>query len=486
MKLASPALALALLASSSLVSASNPASGNAVQTSAASTAETRARLVVLTDIGTDPDDEMSLVRLLLYANEIDIEGLAATTSTWLRTAVNPGLIEERVRAYGKVLPNLRRHASGYPDAATLLARIRSGQVAYGMEGVGADKDTAASRMIIEAVDRPDPRPVWIAVWGGANTLAQALWTVRHTRTPAQLDAFVAKLRVYAISDQDDAGPWLRAEFPKLWWIGSIHAYGAYQEAAWVGMHAPVPSPDSGTSTQPWLDAHIRKGPLGALYPKIAYIMEGDTPSFLNLIPNGLAVPEQPNWGGWGGRYGKVSDAYGLWADVADTVLGNDGKPVTGNQPTVWRWRGAVQSDFAARINWSMAPERQGANHHPVAVLNGRPGRQPVTIEACPGDTLRLSAAGTADPDANTLSYRWWQYKDIAGGFFPDTVDISGSGPDVEVRIPLKNSRGGAPAAKRSFHVILEVTDDGAPRLTSYRRAIITAPPEPARCPPPDR
>ena len=38
----------------------------------------RPRLFVLTDLANEPDDEESLVRLLAYANEFDIEGIAAT------------------------------------------------------------------------------------------------------------------------------------------------------------------------------------------------------------------------------------------------------------------------------------------------------------------------------------------------------------------------------------------------------------------------
>src|ERR1043166_7061043 len=50
------------------------------------------RVFVLTDMGNEPDDQMSMVRLMLYTNEMDIEGLVATTSTWLRNKVNPETI----------------------------------------------------------------------------------------------------------------------------------------------------------------------------------------------------------------------------------------------------------------------------------------------------------------------------------------------------------------------------------------------------------
>ena len=46
------------------------------------------RVLVLTDIANEPDDQMSMVRFLVYSNGFDVEGLVATTSTWMR---NKGL-----------------------------------------------------------------------------------------------------------------------------------------------------------------------------------------------------------------------------------------------------------------------------------------------------------------------------------------------------------------------------------------------------------
>ena len=60
------------------------------------------RLIVLTDMGGDNDDSQSIVRLLLYSNEIDVEGLIATTSTFMTDRTNPWLIEIAVNAYAKV------------------------------------------------------------------------------------------------------------------------------------------------------------------------------------------------------------------------------------------------------------------------------------------------------------------------------------------------------------------------------------------------
>src|ERR1700687_5534492 len=44
----------------------------------------RPRVIVMTDIANEPDDQMSLVRFLLYSNQFDVEGLVATTSTWMK------------------------------------------------------------------------------------------------------------------------------------------------------------------------------------------------------------------------------------------------------------------------------------------------------------------------------------------------------------------------------------------------------------------
>jgi hypothetical protein len=179
-----------------------------------------------------------------------------------------------------------------------------------MAAVGPNQLSAGAEAIIRAADRPQPRPLWVSVWGGANTLAQALQHVRATRTPSEAEAFVRKLKVYAISDQDDAGPWIRREFPGLSYIvkPSPPDGQEYASATWTGISGDVfyrncAGADGTTVTNEWLERNVRaKGPLGRLYPKFAFIMEGDTPAFLGFTANGLESHRSPSWGGWGGRY----------------------------------------------------------------------------------------------------------------------------------------------------------------------------------------
>ena len=282
-------------------------------------------------------------------------------------------------------------------------------------------DSPGSELLIEVVDRDDPRPVWVTVWGGPNVLAQALWKVRATRSAAEVGRLSRKLRVYTISDQDDSGPWIRKNFPDLFYIASpgVHSGGAYHFATWSGIsgdnfHGRFVGADFTLVDNPWLDVHIRsKGPLGAQYPHMEYLMEGDTPSFLNLVNNGLSDPEHPDWGGWGGRYEFYTprlqkqfvepETRPLWTDAQDEVLGVDGKWHTGNHETIWRWRSAYQNDFAARMDWTIKPYSE-ANHPPVPKL-GHANR----LTAKPGERVDLSAEGTTDPDGDELSYQWFYY-----------------------------------------------------------------------------
>ena len=221
----------------------------------------RPRLLVLTDIANEPDDQMSLVRLLVYSNRVEIEGLVATTSTWMRRAVRPDVIRTVLDAYEQVQPKLLEHEKGFPTAASLRALVTTGQPGYGMAFVGEGKSSPGAELIIRAADRADPRPLWVTAWGGANTLAQALTQVRATRTPAELERFVSKLRVYAISDQDDAGPWLRREFPTLHFINipSTQDGAEYYLATWTGIsgdrfYRNAPGADFTTFSDAWIDA----------------------------------------------------------------------------------------------------------------------------------------------------------------------------------------------------------------------------------------
>src|SRR5690606_9913575 len=190
-----------------------------------------------TDIEADPDDTQSLIRLLLYAESIELQGLIATTSTHMRAAVHPDSIREVIGTYSKIHDNLVAHDPCYPTPDYLYSLVKQGQPEYGMGGVGPGKDTEGSDWIIQTLEHEDERPLWISAWGGVNTLAQALHTLRSTRPAAEVERLAARLRVYTISDQDDAGPWLRKTFPSLFYI--VSPGGDYGAATWTGINLVV-------------------------------------------------------------------------------------------------------------------------------------------------------------------------------------------------------------------------------------------------------
>ena len=252
---------------------------------------------------------MSMVRLLVYSNQFDIEGLVATTSTWMRNRVRPDVIRSVIDAYEQVQPNLLTHEPGFPTPSRSAPSSTSGQPGYGMAAAGAGMSSGSAAIFAPRTRRTRGRSGCPRGAARTRSRRRCCTCARHARRPS-VDAFVSKLRVYTISDQDDAGPWIRREFPTLFYI--VVAVDAGRRAVLlrdVDRHQrrSVLSQRAGrrlhdVHRRVGEREHPRKGPLGKLYPNPCCIHEGDTPSFLGLIDNGLASAMSPTFGGWGGRY----------------------------------------------------------------------------------------------------------------------------------------------------------------------------------------
>ncbi len=454
------------------------------------------RLIVLTDIEADPDDSQSLIRLLLYSNQIDIEGLIAVTSIHQKARVAPETIRKIINGYSKVQPNLLKHEPGYPTGQALLTTVKHGLPVFGMEGVGKGKDSEGSEWIIKVLENGDNRPVWISVWGGPNCLAQALWKIKDTKSAEEAKKLIAKLRVYTISDQDDTGYWIRKNFPDLFYIVSPGNYGT---STWVAINSVIRGANNEVISNNWLADNIQQGhgPLGALYPDVAYGMEGDTPSWLMLIPNGLNDNAFPDYGSWGGRYELYkpepvttqvppiftgggpyeSETRPIWTNADDKFtpripnkFGRAIKKDTGsyndNQVTLWRWREDFQNDFAARMDWCTKSYKD-ANHPPVVGVN-----QPEQFTVKSGDIFKLDADGTYDPDGDNLSYWWFQYPEA--GTYKDIVNF---GLYSENLYNVHTIKAPEVTSPQTVHFILRVTDKGNPPISRYKRVIVTVIPK---------
>jgi len=440
-------------------------------------------VIVLTDIEADPDDTQSLVRFLTYANHWNVEGIIATTSIHQKSRVAPESIQEVLEAYKKVQPNLEKHEKGYPSYEELKGKVKKGLPVYGMEGVGKGKDSEGSEWIRKVLESGDNDPVWISVWGGPNVLAQALWKIKNEKPAAEAERLYRKIRVYTISDQDDSGPWIRKNFPGIFYI--VTPGYNYSKATWIGIASSLPGSNADVVSGEWLAENIQQGhgPLGMAYPDVAYGMEGDTPAFLGLVNNGLNDAEHPNYGGWGGRYelylppfedsntGRFKrenwpkdepETRPIWTNANDSVVSVvDKKSYIGNRETIWRWRQEFQHDFAARMQWTTR-EYAECNHPPVVVLAHA---DQLTVKS--GEVFHLSAKGSSDPDDDSLSFLWFQYREA--GTYPGIVSFRPYAPnlyDLPVTAPEVKS-------KQSVHFILKVTDKGSPSLTRYKRVIVT-------------
>lgn len=433
------------------------------------------RLIVLTDIGGDPDDEQSLVRLLVYANEFDIEGII--TQHWDQYAPlgftpeeQMDLVRTYIYAYGQVVGNLSQHATGYPTQALLLNNLKRGGInipnrlsideIMEVENVviGPGMDTEGSEWIKQIVDSSDTRPVNITVWGGPSDLAQALWSVRNTRTESEVAEFVSKMRVHAIEDQDDTGYWIRANFPSLFYILSKSRDGISANSVFRGMYL---GGDETLTSSLWVNTHVRfnHGALGSQYPDVTFtspnpyncLKEGDTPAFLYFLNNGLYYPTEPSYGCWGGRFEPQSTYYQDAFDEENSVVSH--------RATVWRWREDFQNDFQARMDWCVYPN-SGANHNPMPEVEGELERTVLS-----NAVVNLNASNSTDPDGNALSYNWFVYQE-PGSYTGEVVIQNNTSPTAYFVAPNVNN-------SKTLHIILSVKDDGQPSLVSYKRLIFT-------------
>jgi len=414
----------------------------------------RPRIIIETDAGGDPDDEQSLVRFLLYANDFDIEGIIANRpmaregENKNRERTGLAIAQQLVRAYGACHEKLVQHDARYPTEEQLLKRTVPGY---------NDREEGV-RLIIAAVDADDPRPVWFCNWGTDNgaaisCLKRALDQVLRERGPEGYAKFKSKLRLASADKFGDHTT--TTEPPFALWVDTFRP--EIDRRRWYHRFSALTATAGGFEIE--RDVRTNHGPLGALYPTNTTHKqkEGDSGTFIYLIPNGLNEAEQPTWGGWAGRYGLMEDAAGkpyYWANQADTFSGS-----THREHTLGRWAAHLQSDFAARMDWCVH-DREGANHPPVVRVAGASRR---TVKAC--EKVALDASATTDPDSDELTYEWLVY--------PEPTGFTGELPAIDHSNEAKASLSFPPVDQpTSLHIVLIVTDSGRPPLTRYARMVL--------------
>lgn len=486
---------------------------------------------VRTIITTDPelDDNNSLIRFLLYSNEVNLEGLITASGFYHWRGDGHGTvfkgetesdrfglglcpckewrwydnhIQDVVDAYEQVYDNLRRHDSHYPQPDALRGLIRVGNVAFPAD---ISKPSPGSDLIRDALLDDKPGPLYLQVWGGPSTVARALLSIEEqysatAQWPQIRDKVSGKAIIVAFGEQDSSyRDYIAANWPEVrfWQLASqIWGYGARDVV--------LPGDEKYLSSE-WLQKHVTsKGPLGAIYrvwgdgkqmvkgdvfdpfgyadvtaeelkrrgyivwtsmqPAGAWISEGDTTAFLNLVNNGLRSHQHPGWGGWGGRALQNPDDNSEWTGEGVIDL-NDFTAARRADFRVARWFDAAQRDFAARLQWSVTGEYKKANHHPN--IQGAP--QSINVQA--GQQLELSAS-VSDPDNDAIELHWWQYNEA--GTYPESLSIGNAHQEIAIVTIPANAQPG-----QSIHIILEATDTGSPALKRYHRVVlkVVRPPE---------
>lgn len=457
-------------------------------------ANEKTRVIVTSD--GEIDDECSLVRFLLYANEWDIEGIITSSSQYHWQGhkwAGDDWAQPILQAYAKVQPNLRKHDPAYPSAEYLQARTLLGNVKAEGE---MEEVTPGSELIVKVLlDESDDRPVWLQAWGGTNTIARALKTIEE-KHPDKMAYVAKKIRFFFIWEQDAT----YQEYIKPHW-GKYQILTIISDQFWAiayQWNKIQPIEMRPYFAAPWMNKNILNdhGPLCASYKahvKGSYGLagdydfavgdfrsEGDSPAFLHTIDTGLRNMESPDWGGWGGRYVRVRD--NTWLDPVpvagytypegrwDTTTGwgrksmREGTTTTEAQrleyfKPMWRWSDVLQNDFAARADWSVKSYDE-ANHPPQVKI-----AHALNLKARPGKKIALNARGTKDPDGDKLHYRWWQYQEA--GSYNGIIEIKNAEQQrASFTVPKDAIKG------KTIHMIVEVTDSGEPALTRYQRVVI--------------
>ncbi|TGO06770.1 Glycerol-3-phosphate ABC transporter, periplasmic glycerol-3-phosphate-binding protein [Serinibacter arcticus] len=469
-----------------------------------------------TIITTDPelDDLNSMLRVLLYSNEIDIVGLVYSASQhhWMgdpATGLAPKRwpeispdtiyhIDQAINAYEKVQSNLRVHDARYPTAESLRDMTYWGNV----KNIGEmAEDTDGSNFIKEILLDDEPGQVFLQAWGGPNTIARALKSIEdeYKGTPqwdAIYDKIVAKTVITSWGQQDTTfRDYIKPNWPDIhnrevstsvWGYGSrgvvLPEHAVYHTPEWTAANVSTVGP-MGAEYRVWGDGkqmaagfdsedyfalsgytadELRAMGYGVWTPpqaKGGWISEGDSSNFALLMDNGLTSWAHPSWGGWGGRQAPNASGDPLqWANRGVRDIGPDGQPR--NDYAAARWFEDFQLDYAARMQWTVTDDYDDANHQPdLTVTQGLDH----TVRA--GQSVTLSGTAT-DPDGDDVALKWWDYAE-AGSYPGAAVIAPQTGSSATLEVPADAVPG------ETIHLILEGTDNGSPALTHYQRVVLT-------------
>ena len=477
----------------------------------------RPRCIITQDA--EVDDMNSLIHVLLYSNEVDIQGIVQSSSKfhWKGVAGQkeekytkpyrwPGTewMQKYLNAYQKVYPNLKKHDKSYPAPAYLKSVTKVGNIGYKGE---MDSATEGSELIKKTILDNDERTLYLLAWGGTNTISRALKDIeKEYKGTKQWDAIrkkiINKVVIPACGEQDETySEYIAEEWPEIKFMScsqmSSYAYmwrtqpedsskktlyadfmlknlirkhGALLDnyVTWgdgTYLDGEEPGSQFGTN-EDLLDSLDWWGGFNPVqkYQRYDFLSEGDSPTFFMLLDTGLRTLEDVTNGGFSGRYAKADkknskgQEVNYWSPVKDTYVKEDGS--TMKVESSWKYIDDIQNDFAARADWCITNDYAKANHAPkVSVTEG------TDIKASAGETLKLHAIAT-DPDDDYVTVSWSEYTDASTT--ETALTLKGAASDtISFKIPEDAKAG------QKIHLIVQTQDDGEHTLTHYQQVIIT-------------
>lgn len=493
----------------------------------------RPRIVITAD--PELDDQNSLIRLLMYSSDLQIEGLIYASSgfhwkgdgkgtlweqpnreynrfglnlcpceSW-RWAEDERFIHNVVEAYETVYPNLIIHNQAYPDPELLKSKIRFGNIKFDGD---ISEDSPGSELIKSLILDDIPGKLYLTAWGGQSTIARALKSIQEefeatSKWSNILEKINQKVVLLPSGDQDNTyEKYIQPNWPEIEYRqfqdGPNYSYGAQNNA----------TPENSIYlTSEWMKPNISdRGPLGDLYrvwgdgkqmvegdifdyfgfseysdqelrdmgyivwtpvqKKGSWLGEGDNPTFMNMLGNGLRAYEEGYFGGWGGRVitevnrsiaETPSDSTSEGSSLQDIAGSMNFMPSARSNTDFPNFFPAAQNDFAARLKWSVTPNYEDANHEPSVEMDGSN-----SFKAKPGESVTLKAK-ISDPDGDEVTLNWWQFEGLG---MPVDLRPDDSSNQIEFIVSESAKTGDF------IHIILEGRDNGVPNLTRYERIII--------------
>jgi len=480
------------------------------------------------------DDQNSLRHFLFYTNEVELQGIVLTSSRFHWKGI-PGAVRPEktgsgdfdneystetgpfdrpwrwtgtdwmfrvIDDYEKDYPNLVRHDPAYPSPDYLRSVTKVGNVGYEGE---REAPSEGSELIRQRILDCDPRPLYLQVWGGCNTIARALMDIQAEHEGRSgweelRKKITDKVIITACGEQDPsyreyiAENWpgimfvrtlqmesyayfwykmpeceskdtLKADFMKREILGRKSALaGGY--CTWLdgkyyeGEDADCQFGTNQALAENWVGVKMFGLPPAGQYD---FLSEGDSPTFFPLLDFGFRTLEDFRYGGMAGRYERKEkynsrgELLNCWDVCRDSFTGYDGK--AREVESMWPYVADLQRDFAARVEWASADAYEKGEHRPSLSI-----KEGLDREAAPGSRVEITAeAESSDGSEVSVSFRIYIE---AGSACSEKALLETEGCRAFLTVPEDAEPG------EEIHVICRARAAGHHRLTCYRQVII--------------